>query len=382
MDLHNPIFHPVADFEIEVILPMQEKKQIKALFCINTPAQAHTWRNVIENLIRKGHKVRILARDYGSTAGILTNSGFQAYTFRPIKKNYLRAFEIIPHLYNGLKVSKGFVPTIIVGFGVDAALIAGLLRKPCIVFTDSENAPVQHFLTKYFASVIVTPRCFAEDLGKRHLRIDGYKELAYLHPDYFEPDPSIFHELKLSENERYIILRFNVFDAVHDIGRYGFSASDQSSLVRKLSKYARVFISPEGPLATELEEYRLSIPYERIHHVLYYAQLLVTDTQTMATEAAILGTPTIRCNSFVDSVNVGNFIELEQKYDLVYSIRNTEQAINKATELIQQTDAKEQWAKKRKNLLSDKIDVTQFMIDFIENYPDSYKEYKARSNKL
>ena len=146
--------------------------------------------------------------------------------------------------------------------------------------------------------------------------------------------------------------------------------------------FATGFISPEGPLAKELEGYRLSIPYERIHHVLYYAQLLVTDTQTMATEAAILGTPTVRCNSFVDKVHVGNFDELEQKYDLIYSIRDHKQAMQKAIELIQQPDVKDQWAKKRKNLLSDKIDVTQFMIDFIENYPDSFKEHKEKSNIL
>ncbi len=361
---------------------MQGKNQIKALFCINTPAQAHTWRYVIENLVRKGHKVRILARDYGSTAGILINAGLQAYTFRPVKKKYLRLFEIIPHLYNGLKVSKGFVPTIIVGFGVDAALTAGLLRRPCIVFTDGEPIPIQHFLTKLFSSVILAPNCFTKDLGKRYVRIHGYKELAYLHPNYFKPDPSIYDELKINRGERYVILRLNVFDAVHDIGKHGLNVAAQYSLVQELNKYARVFISPEGSLDKELEGYRLSIPYERIHHALYYAQLLVTDTQTMTTEAAILGTPAVRCNSFVGPDDMGNFIELEEKYGLIYSFRETDRAIQKAIELIQQPDLKEQWAEKRKKLLTDKIDVTQFMVDFIENYPDSFKEYKEKSNIL
>lgn len=358
-----------------------EEKEIRALFCINTPAQAHTWKFVIKNLMGKGHKVKVLARDYGFTDEILSKLGFQVCTLPYIKIKYLRPFEIITHLQNGFRASKGFTPTVIIGFGVDAALIAGLLRRPCIIFTDSEGLPVQSFLTKLFASAIITPGCFMGDLGKKHLRIEGFKELAYLRPGYFKPDPSIFTELKISKNETYVILRFNVCDAVHDIGLHGFTVADQLNLVQEFNKYTRIFISPEGSLAKELDSYRLPITYERIHDALYYAQLLVTDTQTMTTEAAILGTPAVRCNSFVDHHNMGNFIELENKYDIIYSFRDTKQAIQKAIELIKQPDLKEQWTKKRQKLLSDKIDFTKFMTDFIENFPQSFKEYNRIKRK-
>ena len=94
----------------------------------------------------------------------------------------------------------------------------------------------------------------------------------------------------------------------------------------------------------------------------------------MATEASVLGTPSIYISSLVGTM--GNFIELEQKYDLLYSFREPDKAIQKALELIQQPDLKEKWAKKREGLLADKIDVTQFMVDFIENYPESFVKYK------
>jgi predicted glycosyltransferase len=357
---------------------MQVKKQIKALFCINTPAQAYTWRYVIENLIRRGHKVRILARDYESTVGILANAGLQAYTFRPFKKKYLPFFEIIPHLYNGLKVSKGFVPTIIIGFGVDAALTAGLLRRPCIVFTDGDSVCVQNFLTKFFASAILTPECFAKDLGKKHLRIDGYKELAYLHPDYFKPDPSIFHELGLAENEKYIILRFNSFNAIHDIGASGFKDLDKIALVKELQRYAHIFISYEGALPKEIEVYRLPTAFNRIHHVLYYANMIVADAG-MISEAAILGTPGIMCGSKIKQF--GNLDELESKYGLIYLLPDPAEAISQAIKLAQQPDLKGQYVKKRQKLIGDKIDVTRFLVNFIENYPDSLKEYEEKRNK-
>ncbi|GAJ15763.1 unnamed protein product [marine sediment metagenome] len=99
----------------------------------------------------------------------------------------------------------------------------------------------------------------------------------------------------------------------------------------------------------------------------------------MATEAAILGTPSVYMSSL--SNTMGNFVELEQKYDLIYSFREPDKAIQKATELLQQPDLKKQWAKKRQRLLSDKIDVTQFMVDLIENYPQSFYRYKEGSRK-
>ncbi len=99
----------------------------------------------------------------------------------------------------------------------------------------------------------------------------------------------------------------------------------------------------------------------------------------MTTESAVLGTPSVTCLSNAD--RFGNFIELEHKYGLLYAFRQPDKAIAKAIELLQQKDVKEQWAKKRQKLLKDKIDLTRFMIDFIENYPDSLKKYKKQSGK-
>jgi len=347
---------------------------MKYLFFINTPAQAYTWIPIIRELQSKGHEIRILARDYGSTLGLLKANGMKFDQFKPITRKYTRIFEIFIHLWKGLKLSRGFRTTVVIGFGVDAAFTAALLRKPCIIFTDNEPTHVQNVMASWFASVIITPDCFQRDIGKKQLRINGYKEFAYLHPDVFKPDPSIISGLDINKTGKYVILRFNSFDAVHDIGRRGFTSGDQLTLVNELGKYARVFISPEGNLPKELESYRLPIDDNQIHHALYYAQLLVTDTQTMATEAAILGTPVVRCNNFVGSHDMGNFIELEQKYDLIYCFNNSTKSINKAVELIKLPDLKETWGRKRQKLLNDKINLTRFMVGFIEDFPQSLKK--------
>jgi predicted glycosyltransferase len=67
---------------------------------------------------------------------------------------------------------------------------------------------------------------------------------------------------------------------------------------------------------------------------------------------------------------MGNFIELEQEYGLTFNFIDPDKSIEKATELIQKLNIKAEWAKKRKRLLEDKIDVTKFMSEFIESYQE------------
>lgn len=352
---------------------------MKILIFVNTPAQAHMWKLVIKDLIRKGHQIKILVRDYDSTPILFQKYGLEYDVYiKPTSYKFLKGFQIITHVQRGYNLSKKFNPEIVVGFGIIETLTSLFLRKSCIIFLDSEPEKLENILNKIFADVILTPNCFRENLGKTHIRIRGFKELAYLHPNYFQPDPSIFNELGLSNNEKYVILRFNAFDAVHDIGRRGFSLSEKYRLVRELEKYARVFIRSEKELPDDLAAYNLPISFERIHHALYYAQLLVCDTGTMATEAAILGTPAVVCFSSVN--RFGNFNELEQKYGLIYNYREPDKALEKAVELIQKPGLKEKWKHKREILLKDMIDVTAFMAWFIENYPDSYKNIKQNPN--
>ena len=55
----------------DVYMKNKNQNEIRALFVINTPAQVYTWENVIKDLLNKGHKVKILARDYESTVKLL-----------------------------------------------------------------------------------------------------------------------------------------------------------------------------------------------------------------------------------------------------------------------------------------------------------------------
>ena len=93
----------------------------------------------------------------------------------------------------------------------------------------------------------------------------------------------------------------------------------------------------------------------------------------MAVEAAILGTPSIRFSDFAGRIGV--LEELEHKYGLTYGIKTSEpeKLYAKIEELLRFPNLKEEWQKRRQKMLSEKIDVTAFMVWFIENYPESAK---------
>ena len=275
---------------------------------------------------------------------------------------------MIPYVRKAHRLARKFKPDVIVGTGIIEAYTSILFRKPCIVFTDTETPSLEQFLFKPFVKAIYTPYCFRKNLGRKHVRYNGFKELAYLHPDYFQPDASICDLLGIKSGEPYVILRLNPLDAFHDIGIAGFSSQDKLRLVQALEPYARVFISSDTAPEPGLEKHAIGIPAHRIHDAEYYARLLVTDAGTMLTEAAVLGTPGIHCSGYVARRSLGNLVELEERYQLIFNYSEPDRAIAKAVELIKQPDLKKQWQEKSRALLADKIDVLKFMVETIEGY--------------
>lgn len=352
---------------------------MKIIVEIGHPAHVHHFKNMISDLEKKGHNVKICTTDKDITLSLLDNYGFN-YELLGINRGRSRLLGKIPLLfkleYNMLKIAKKFKPDLFISRGSPvSAHISKILRKPYIISSDSEPVALGRILSFPFADAIYIPSSFNKKLkNSKIIKIDGYKEMAYLHPNYFNPDPSVYDELGLSCNDEYIVLRFVAMSAYHDVGKKGIQ--NKIEFVQELSKYTNVYISSEKPLPAELLKYKLPTKSTRMHDVLYYAKMLVCDSQTTTTEAAILGTPAIRCNSFVGENDMGNFIELEIKYGLIFNYKNSNDARNKAIELVQRRNLKEEWKPKRDCLLKDKIDVNKFMVWFVENYPDSLKIMK------
>jgi predicted glycosyltransferase len=353
---------------------------MKILVEITHPAHVHFFRNAIGFWKKEGHDVFISARDKDIIIDLLVRYGLEHKILsRMYTKKLGLMVELLIHESRVFKIARRFKPDIIVSIaGVMNVHAAKLLKIPTIVFTDTEHAKLSNLLTFPFADVICTPSCYLDDLGDKQIRYDGYHELAYLHPNYFRPDGKVLDLLGLKEGEKFVIMRFVSWRASHDIGHRGLSIEMKRKSVQELSKYAKIFITSEEKLPQDLEPYQIRIPPEKIHDALYYATMYFGMSGTMATESAVLGIPSIHI-TYPAVTKLGNFVELE-KEGLMYNFTDIKMALNKASEILRDSSARSKWNDKKQKLLKDKIDVTAFMVWFIENYPESVKIMEEDSN--
>lgn len=344
---------------------------MKILIDMGHPAHVHLFKNFIWEMENRGHDIKVTARDKDVTRQLLDayNIPYELVgTMRGGKINL-----ILEWIYRDLKIltiTRKFKPDILIGVLNPAiAHAAKILGKKSIIFTDSEpevvKYPIADLITTPFADVILTLRSVRHNYGKKEVRINSYKELAYLHPHWFTRNPSVLDSLGLKEGEEFVLLRFVAWGAYHDVDRQGFDSKAKKALIEKIEPYARVFISSESTLPEEFERFRIPIRPEQIHDLLSYAKLFIGDSQTMTTEAAILGTPAVRFNSFVGNRDMGNFVELEEKYGLIFNYQDPVQAIEKAVELVKRPDLKSEWNQRKESVINDKIDLSRFFIDFV-----------------
>jgi predicted glycosyltransferase len=92
----------------------------------------------------------------------------------------------------------------------------------------------------------------------------------------------------------------------------------------------------------------------------------VADTQTMVTEAALLGTPAIRSNSFVGEEDMGNFVELERN-DLIYNIADFDAVIERAIDLVADDSVPGIWRERRDAYMADTTNLTELIVDVALN---------------
>lgn len=344
---------------------------------IGHPAQVHLFKHFIWEMEKRGHEILITASQKDISFQLLDAYGFDYVNMGSYGHSILRKVAQIPAM--DLKMYwtvKDFRPDIFVGTAsARGAHVANMLGKPSITLQDTEPG-VSRDLWLYGGQtdVILTPACYKRDLGEKQVRYNGYHELAYLHPKYFTPNPAVLDMIDLDMDERYSVIRFVGWGSHVEIG--GSGIKDGENLVKKLEEYGPVLITSERGLPEKLQPYQIRVPPEKLHDLLYYATLYVGEGATIASECAVLGTHAIYANS----VGLGYIAEEDEGYHLVsdFSSRDctNEAVLAEARRLLQNPDLRKEGKEKGKVLVQDKIDVTAFMVWFVENYPESVNQMK------
>lgn len=342
---------------------------MRIMFELSHPAHVHFFKNTIWELVNRNHEVKIVARDKDLTFDLLKSYDLD-FENLGVYSDLIRKLASIP-LAGGkvFRVARQFRPDILTGWcSIYSTHVSSLIRKPFILFEDTEHAWEQHVLRIPFSSLICTSHAYSKDFGSKHYRYRGYEEMAYLHPEYFHPNPEVLEYLNLSPSDDFIVLRIVSWDATHDINEAGFAFRDSKKLrefIRFLEDYGTVILSQE--LRGHALNYKSLQKFrpDQIHSLLHYAKLYLGEGATMAAESALLGTPSI----YVSSIQLGYISEME-KYGLIRTCQGVSQAQEVVKKLMASQSSQNHQHRRLENLFRRCGDLTESIVELLLSYPD------------
>lgn len=353
---------------------------MRMLIDICHPGHVHLFRNFIFEMKEKGHVIFITVKDIPAAKELLN-----IYKI-PFIEIGSKSDSIIGKMFNQFKYNLrllGIVRKNNIEIGVGSSISIAHISRFCkikSIILDDDDLAAEPLFAKFghpFAHIVLSPDSLRHDRKKKNQIVyPSTHELAYLHPNRFKPDESVLSEIGLKKGDAYFILRFNAFKAHHDIGVKGLNRENKKYLIDMLKKYGKVFITAERDIDPEFKQYQLVIAPEKIHSLIYFSTLFLGDSQTMTTEAAILGTPAIKCNTFAGKLSVPNEMENQWQLCFAYQPEDFSKMLNKIEELLNITNLKNEWGRRLQEFFQNKIELTSFLVWFVENYPESKNSIK------
>lgn len=351
-------------------------------FVLNHPAHYHLFKFTIQNLIKNGHECEIFIRPKDVLRTLLNknNIGYKELPESARNRRSILLSSIWGLIKKDIELGKYIKqrkPDLMIGTDWSITNLGRLFNIPSLVFNEDDTiATPENKIFYPLAKILLLPDCCDKGLWeKKRISYAGYHELAYLHPKRFVFDKEIVGKY-INNDKPYIIIRLVKLTASHDKGKAGLGLQLLNEIIEKYKNKFQIFISFEGEIEKQYSNFAFNFDPNLMHHFLAGAYLVIGDSQTMIAEASVLGTPTIRINDFVGKL--GYLEELEHKYGLTFGIKtsDSEKLLAKVEELVNKKDLAEEWRIKKEKMLNDKIDVTAFMVWFIENYPNSFKTMK------
>lgn len=334
------------------------------------PAHYHMFKHVTAALEQKGVEVDYLVKRKDMLEELVQRSGHRYFVVRKKERSSKGKLGLMWSLFCMELNVIGYIvrrrPRLLVG--TYAPVISHLTGVPVVVCCEDDTAVVPRFAkTSYpYADAILAPvYCDGGKWDAKMTKYRGFQKLAYLHPNQFTPSWEVVASNLRNPQRPYVLMRFSQLQAHHDEGVGGLSNQMALEMIDILSPKYDVYITSERPLTAELEFYRLNINPLEIHHWLAFASIYVGDSQSMAVEAAMLGTPSVRFSGFAHRIGVLNV--LESQYHLTKGIPSDhpEELFQTLRALANRPDLHEEYQRRRRAMLDEQVDVTRFFTDFI-----------------
>lgn len=329
------------------------------------PAHVHFFRHPINLLRDRGHELVVTSRVKEMAIEVLDRLGVEHVPISTQPRGGLLglAQELAIRDWRLLRIARRFRPHAMAAIGgTFVAHVGAVLRIPTLAFYDTENARLQNAITYPLAGRVVVPRCYSGWTPvRRTIRYAGYHELSYLHPSRFTPDRALALANGVAEHGRTYFIRLVSWRANHDVGERGIDAAGLTRIVASLGRDAKLLISAEGALPSELEPLRYAGDKSRVHHVMAHCAGFFGESATMASECAVMGVPAV----YAARTGRGYTDEQEARYGLVHNVRKLDAAgLDEGIGwLLQQ--ARGTSADGRRRLIEDSVDVAAFVADTI-----------------
>ncbi|MBD3625658.1 MAG: DUF354 domain-containing protein [Rhodobacteraceae bacterium] len=269
---------------------------MRIIFDIVHPADVLFFKRPVEIFRARGDEVLLVSREKDVAISLIEEFGFPHECASRQNSGLLGlGLEMLRRDITLLRIARRFRPDVMIGFGgVAIAHVGRLLSIPSVSFYDSENATLQTRVTWPFIGHLYVPRSYDGPVPEgRTTRVPGTKELSYLHPAGFTPDREVAARHGLDPGQENFLVRVVAWRANHDVGKAGWSPDLLRKVVGHLAAQGKVHLSSELPLPDELDRLRYKGPARDIHHLVGCCRLLVGESATMASEAAVMGVPGI-----------------------------------------------------------------------------------------
>lgn len=344
---------------------------------ISHPAHFHLFRYTMDALKADGHLVTVIIRPKDVLEDLCRNSGTDFIKIKERSRTTGRlglALSLVEKTWEVCRIVRKVRPDFMIGSDGVIAYAGRLFGIPSFDCDedDAEATPLFAKMFYPFFTGIITPVCCS--VGKweaKKVGVHSYHELGYLHPNQFTPDRAKVEQYGIDTSRPYTLIRFAQLTAHHDVGIHGIDTEVAEKVLEMVRPHGPVYITSERPLEPQFEPYRIKIDPLDMHHVMAFASLYIGDSQTMAAEAGVLGTPFVRLNDF--SGRLAYLNEIEDNYQLGYSHKSKDiEGFYKSVQFWLDTpERKDICAQRREKMLSEKIDYAKFLTWFIESYPDS-----------
>ena len=331
---------------------------MKYAFDLLHPAHFHLFKNLIAHLkADPGNEVYIFIRPKDVLVDLLKEKGWK-YTVSSAKTSDNKFIGLFKHLKDYCR----FVGKKKIDFHIGSSVVIGtasrILGGKSTVWGEDDTSIMPLWkLANLPTHVYMKPSCLSFEKGKHDLYHPSYHELAYLHPGNFTPDRKVIEKYGLREKE-YVVARFSALKAFHDTNARGISPELWSKIERLIGGFQVV-------KSMELATSHQIAPWD-MHHVLAFAKMIISDSQTMTIEGTVLGIPSVRINTFIGKSTL--IEELEQKYKLAFGILpdNEELILSTIEDIVKNPDTEKVWAARCAALFADKIDLNRWMIEYYE----------------